>query len=178
MNDFLERIQLIKKKEMKLPVSKSEFVNKLRENIDEGNIGAFSGAFEAFSSSKNNYKGTISHDTFEIRRRKELFHRGANQAKVTGKFRQQGDHTIIDLEINGFHYVIIAYYIFIIIFYILFLSFSGFLTVDIFSMFIVIHGALMFCLPYIFLRKQTKNTAAEIEKELYFMMRKEEYYTM
>ncbi|EDP95109.1 hypothetical protein U8527_12910 [Kordia algicida OT-1] len=171
MDDFLERIKVLKRKQIKLPISKSEFINRFRQNVDEGDIGMFSGTFEAFSSSKNKYKGSISSNSFKMRKRRELFDRGRNLAKITAQFRQQEDHTLIDLEIKGFHYFIIFYYVFITIFYIIFLSFSGFLAFETFAIFIIIHAVLMYCLPYFFMRKQTKNTAEDIEKELFFMTR-------
>jgi hypothetical protein len=180
MEDFLERIQLIKQKQVKLPIEKTEFSKILRQNVDEGEIGMFSGMFEAFSSSKNKFKGTVSNNEFEIRKRHVLFQQNQMIARIKGTFRQQNDHLIIDLTINGFSKMILPFYAIAVVFYILFIStmshglesFSPFLII------ILIHAILMFVVPYFVMRKNVKRTADDIEKELYFMTKKEEFYNL
>jgi len=178
MEDFLKRIQLIKEKQIKLPIEKAEFSKVLRQNIDEGDIGLFSGMFEAFSSSKNKYKGTISNNAFEIRKRRVLFQRNQILARVKGTFRQKNDHLVVDLTINGFSNMMIPFYVFAILFYVIFISTISFNSgaFGVFYIFIIIHGMLMFGLPYILMRKSVTHTADDIEKELYFMTKKDDFY--
>jgi len=177
MEDFLKKIQLIQHKQIKLPIDKTAFLKAFKENVDEGEIGVFSGMFEAFSSSKNKFKGKISHSDFELRRRHVLFQRNQMFARVKGTFRQQADHVIVDLNINGFSKMMIPFYIFAILFYVYFISIIGFTSraFDMFSVFIVIHGILMFVIPYVVMRNGVKNVASDIEKEFFFMTRKEPY---
>lgn len=174
MQDFLERIQLIKNTQIKLDVDKSEFIRNFKQHIDEGSIGAFSSAFEVFSSSKNRYKGNITQNTFEIRRRRELFDRTSYLARVTGTFRQQNDHVVVNAKVNGFSNFLIPFYVVITIFYIMFISvaITGFGESAIPAVFIIFHAFLMYAIPYFVMRKRVKNTATDLEKELFYMMRK------
>lgn len=180
MEDFLERIQLIKHKQIKLPIEKAEFSKVLRQKVDEGEIGMFSGMFEAFSSSKNKYKGTISNNKFEIRKRHVLFQQNQFFARVKGTFRQQNDHLVVDLTINGFSKMMIPFYLFAIVFYIIFISTIGFNsgTFDVFFLFIILHAILMFGVPYFMMRRNIKRTADDIERELYFMTKKEDFHNL
>ncbi|MBC8756241.1 hypothetical protein H2O64_16315 [Kordia sp. YSTF-M3] len=173
MEDFLERIQLVQRKQIKLPVDKSEFIKAFRQNVDEGEIGMFSGMFEAFTTSKNRFKGNISNNDFEIRRRKVLFQRNQLFARIKGTFRQQADHVVVDLTINGFSKMIIPFYVLTIAFYIFFITTisNGLELLSPFFLFMVIHAILMFAIPYFVMRRSVKSTAADIEKELFFMTR-------
>lgn len=176
MQDFLERIQLIKKTQIKLNVDKSEFVKNFKQHVDEGNIGAFSSAFEMFSSSKNRYKGNITQNSFEIRRRREFFDKTSYLARVTGTFRQQNDHVIVDAKVNGFSNFLIPFYIIITVFYVFFLFMftSGFQGNGIPIVFILFHALLMYTIPYFVMRKRVKNTTVDLEKELFYMMKKDQ----
>ncbi|WP_046757250.1 hypothetical protein [Kordia jejudonensis] len=171
MHDFLERIQLIKHTQITLNIDKSEFISHFKANVDEGSIGAFSSMFEAFSSSKNRYKGNISQNSFKIRRRREFFDRTSYLARVTGTFRQQNDQVVIDAKVNGFSNFLIPLYIFITLFYILFIPMAiiGFADSIIPIVFVFFHALMMYCIPYFIIRKRVKNTAIDIEKELFFM---------
>ena len=175
MQDFLERIQLIVHKQIKLNIDKSEFIRKFQQNVDQGNIGAFSGAFEAFSSSQNRYKGNITQNEFEMRRKREFFDRSSYLARVTGSFRQQNDQLVIDAKITGFNNFLIIFYVFVTLFYIFFIYMftSGFNDSGIPAIFIFIHALFMYGIPYFMIRKRVKNTAGDLEKELFFMTKKE-----
>jgi hypothetical protein len=172
MDDFLERIQLIKRKQIKLPVDKGKFIRVFKQNIDEGEIGIFSGMFEAFSSSENKYKGNISNNDFEIRRRRVLFQRNNQFATINGTFRQHADHVVVDLSVNGFSKMLIPFYLFAIIFYIIFIGSANFSQpFEAFHLFIVVHAILIFAIPYFVMRRNVKRTMLDIEKELLFMTR-------
>ncbi|WP_298425822.1 hypothetical protein [uncultured Kordia sp.] len=171
MKNFLENIQLIKHTQIKLPVNKSEFIRSFKQHVDEGHIGAFSSMFEAFSSSKNRYKGNITQNTFEIRRRREFFDRTSYLAHATGSFRQQNDHIVIDTEINGFSNFLIPFYVIITVFYLffIFMIMTNVESSGILLVFIIFHAFLMYGIPYFVIKKRVKNTAIDLEKELFFM---------
>ena len=84
MNEFLKKIKLIQVLTIEIEISKSEFVSKLKEQVDEGSTGIFSNPFEVFSSSKNEYKGSVRFDGFEIKRRKKLFDMNINLSVASG----------------------------------------------------------------------------------------------
>jgi hypothetical protein len=62
MDNFLRKINLIKDITIQLPVSKTEFIQKFRNNVDESDLGYV--PFEVFQSSTNEYKGNIGNKYF------------------------------------------------------------------------------------------------------------------
>ena len=73
MKTFLEKIKLIQYTSIELNTEKNDFVRKLRQNIDESDLSWGSSMFEAFSSSKNDYKGTVNFNGFKLRKRQRMF---------------------------------------------------------------------------------------------------------
>ncbi|PTT08638.1 hypothetical protein DBR27_07290, partial [Flavobacterium sp. HMWF030] len=71
MDAFLRKIQLIKDINIQLPVSKIDFIQKFRNNVDESDLSFV--PFEVFQSSNNEYKGNISNNEFELKKRRKLF---------------------------------------------------------------------------------------------------------
>ncbi|TXD53442.1 MULTISPECIES: hypothetical protein [unclassified Polaribacter] len=91
----------------KIEISKNEFVSKFKEQVDEGSTGIFSNPFKVFSSSKNEYKGSVRLDGFTIKRRKKLFDMNINLAMASRNYKQNNENIIIETEINGFNGMII-----------------------------------------------------------------------
>ena len=71
MNDYLKKIKLAQEINIELQISKSDFTKKFRENVDESDLGFE--PFEVFTSSKNEYKGNIENNRFELKKRRKLF---------------------------------------------------------------------------------------------------------
>jgi hypothetical protein len=84
VKEFLKKIKLIQFFTTEIEISKNEFVSKFKEQVDEGSTGIFSNPFEVFSSSKNEYKGSLRFDGFIIKRKKKLFAMNINLAVVSG----------------------------------------------------------------------------------------------
>jgi len=179
MKDFLKKIKLIDTLTVTVDdVTKSEFVSKFKPHVDEGDIGIFSGLFEVFSSSKNQYKGEVSYDGFKIRKRRKIFDTNRNFAIATATYRQSNDKLFIETEINGGGYYLLPLYLFLFIFYIavvgIFIStespeggFPGFAIP-----FLVVHALLMFGVPYFFMRRSVKKMKHDLERELFFIIKK------
>ncbi|HOX81899.1 MAG TPA: hypothetical protein PLJ60_11690 [Chryseolinea sp.] len=177
MKELLERIKLIVHFTIELEIEKPVFVNKLIQNIDEGDTGTFFSPFEAFSSSKNNYKGKVAFDQFKIRRRRKFFDTNMNLATAKGAFKQVDKNVVIQTEINGFNGMLIPYYIFVPIFYLLFII--GFAFADSSPQelwyiipFMIVHATLMLGFPYFFMRRGVSKMKYELERDLYYMIRK------
>lgn len=175
MKDFLKKLKLIDYLRIELEVSKQGFVNRLKENVDEGGTGIFSDPFEGFSSSKNEYKGHVGLNNFKIKRRKRLFDVNMNMAVASGTFEQREDKLIINTEINGFTGAMIPFYIFLIIFYLIFIT--SFLMVDnieggmeffIFP-FIIVHAIFMLGFPYLMMRRSVSKMKYELERDFFYM---------
>lgn len=175
MKEFLRRLKLIDNLTLEMEVSKNEFVDKLRQNVDEAEIGLFSNPFEVFTKSKNLYKGRVGYDGFEIKRRRRFFDSNMNVAVARGSFMQKGNLLLIRTEINGFSWIIAPLFIVLIIFYAFFI---GMFFTDSFGSksqplyilpFIIVHASLMFGLPYFIMKSGVKRLKRELERELFFI---------
>ncbi|CAN5450562.1 hypothetical protein BH09BAC3_BH09BAC3_14610 [soil metagenome] len=170
MNEFLKKIGLLDHMIIELLIRQSDFVDTLQANVDPKKVGLF----EAFSSSKNMYKGSVSYDGFEIRRKKKIFETTLNLTKATGKISQLGEKLIVNIEVNGFHWLTIVFVAMIASFYAIFIAIS--LTVDIGDVMFVIpvllvHALFMLGIPYIALRRGLTTTKYNLERDIHFMMK-------
>src|SRR5690606_15147097 len=122
MKSTLEQLKLIDYLTTEIQIERRVFVEKLKGHVDHGNIGIIFSTFEAFSSSKNEYKGIVNFDSYKIRRRRKLFDMNISLAIAEGTFRENQGLLIIESTITGFHGVFIPFIVFILLFYIAFIS--------------------------------------------------------
>lgn len=179
MKNFLRTLKLIDYLESEIEIDQSEFLLKLRENVDEGDTGFLSDFFDIFSSSKNEFKGSVYSEGFKIKRRRRLFDMSMNLSTAEGKLIQEGTLLRINTEINGFSGMMIPFYIFITIIYSIFIfgftivAFAGDNSQIGFALpFIIIHGAFMYGAPYLMMRRSTKRMKHELERELFYLTKK------
>lgn len=172
MKEFLKRLKLIDNMTTTLPISKVEFVNRLNEITDSSSTGMMSDTFDVFSSSKNEFKGQVNVDGFKLKRRRRFFDTNMNFAVAQGIFSIDNDQLKVETEINGFKNFFILFYVFLIIFYSIFIfGFIGsangveFIAIP----FILIHGTIMFGLPYFIMRRSVKRMKYELEREFFFL---------
>jgi hypothetical protein len=111
MNEFLRKVNLIDHLTTNLQMNRNDFVDKLSRITDEGGTGFFANPFEAFSSSENEFKGQVTYEGFELRRRATLFN-NYNMAVASGTFTESNGQLTIETEIKGFHRFIIFFYVF------------------------------------------------------------------
>ena len=175
MKEFLRKLRLIDYLQTELEIQKNDFINKLREHVDEGGTGIFSDTFDVFSSSKNEYKGEVNYNGFKIKRRRKFFDMNMNMAVANGTYYEKDNKLIIDTEINGFHGMMIPFYIFCIVIYGVFIV--GFLLADKIGgnvtgfafPFIIFHAAFMMGIPYFIMRRSTKRLKHELEREFFYL---------
>jgi hypothetical protein len=175
MKNYLRQFGLIDTLRIELPISKAEFVGILKKNID-----THTNFFEAFSSSKNIYKGSVNASGFELKRRKRPFDTKYHAATAKGSFTQLGDTLRIDIEINGFSTAMMVFYLLGLLIYSFFIVFILFVNnspgVDeipgFILPFILLHAALMFTIPYFVLKRGVKRMKHNLEREIYFMTKK------
>jgi hypothetical protein len=178
MQQLLKKLKLVQSFSTKIEMQKSEFVNKFRQHVDEGDTGPFSDVFDAFSSSKNEYKGHVGFNEFKIKRRKKFFDMNMSLAVAKGTYRQQENSLIIEAEINGFRgqmipFLIIAIFIYTIaIVAILFSNTEG-SGAGFAIPFILIHACFMFGFPYLLMRRSVSKMHHELEREFYFMTKEQ-----
>jgi hypothetical protein len=180
MENFLRKIKLIDSFSTTLNTTKSEFTSTLRNHVDEADIDAmFSGAFEAFTSSKNRYKGSVNHNGFKIRRRRRFFDKSMGNPIASGELRDQGESLIINTQIKGWNNQMFFFYGFLCLFYLIFIvgSFASIFSQDsefpIFvPFFIIVHAAFMFGIPYFMMRRSVRRLKEDIEREFHFILSK------
>ncbi|AYB29318.1 hypothetical protein [Chryseolinea soli] len=171
MNEFLRKIGLIDSFQIELPMDKSDFVETLIVNLDEPGPGFF----EAFSTNNKAYKGTVKNDGFEMRQKRKLTAR-ATSLSIRGKFQQVGKNLIAEVTLNGFHWLMIPYYIILLIVYFFAFGFFFFASAAeefrmIGLLFLSVHAALMLVVPYFRIRRGMRKTKYDLERDLHFMMK-------
>jgi hypothetical protein len=174
MKSVLERLKLIDHLTTELRIGKYEFVEELRRNVDEGGTGIFLSSFEAFSSSKNEYKGVVTSDSFRIRRRRRFFDMAISMAVAEGSFRQRENMLIIESTISAFRTVFMPFIGLILVGYISLIV--AFVSSDtpgesgwFFLPFILIHAAIMLGIPYFIMRRGVARMKYELEREFFYM---------
>ena len=174
INDFLRKIRLIDNFDIELEIDKNDFFKILQNNVDEKQ----SDFFDAFSVSKNEYKGIVTQDNFEIKRKRRFFDMNLNFSKAKGTIIQNDSKLIIDTEINAFQGQMMFMLIFLIVFYLIFII--AFYTADringnspvIAFPFILIHALFMFGIPYLMMRRSVSRMKYDLERDLFFMTKK------
>lgn len=175
MNDFLKKIHLVKDISIQLPVSKMEFIQKFRNHVDQSDLSFV--PFEVFQSSKNEYKGYISNNYFELRKRRKFFDTNYSFAKVRATFNEDNNQININAEINGFRKRMLFFLGIAIVFYSIFLFASLFLgsdsTVPFFILpFLLFHMSLMLGIPYFVIRRSVKRMIYDLERDLHYWVTK------
>ena len=178
MENFLRKHKLIDEFTVELPIHKSDFVRRLQNAVDPGDIGAWSGAFEAWEASNNDYKGEVTSQGFKIRRRKKFFQsNGQMQAVATGTFTEGRSGLTVRTEITSQSRKMVPLFGFILFFY--FIVIGSFALVGFSSsgpklpMFvlpiIVLHGAFMFFVFYHLAKRSVEHLKRELEREFVFL---------
>ena len=173
MRDFLIKLKLIDFLTTNLPIDRTTFVQKLSLITDEGSTSMFSDNFDVFSSSKNELKGQVNYEGFKLKRRRRFFDTNMNMAIATGTLMEKNDQLIIETEINGFNNFFIVFYVLLIIFYSMFIfgfSNSSDNNVDFIAIpFLILHGTLMFSMPYFMMRRSVKKLKYELDREFFYL---------
>lgn len=176
MDKLLTKLNFIKTATIELPIEKYNFISILNSNIDKSELGYFSDIGDVFSSSKAEYKGHINSYGFKLKKKRKFFDTNVNFATVEGQFDQQGDTLKIKMEINGFSNQMAPFFIMVPLFYLfaIVMVFQGGGTESsiIAIPFLLIHALFMFGIPYFIMRRSVKRMKYELERDLYFMIKK------
>lgn len=177
MKDFLHKLNLLEYLKLEIEIDLYKFVDKFRGSVGEGATDVITEFFDAFSSSKNEYKGHVDYNGFKIKKRRRMFDMNFNFAVAKGNFEQVENKLIINTEINGFSEAMIPYYAFCIVFYLIFffaiLFGVEFNTGDdpFVLPFIIIHAFFMLGLPYFMMKRSVKKMKYDLEREFYYQLR-------
>lgn len=173
MDNFLRKINLVKDITIQLPITKTEFIQKFRNHVDESDLGYV--PFEVFQSSTNEYKGNIQNNTFELKKRKKIFDTNYSFAKVIGEIIQENNELTINVEIVGFRKRILLFGVMILLFYLLF--FVGAISNDdafpfFILPFLMIHMSVMLVIPYFVIRRSVNRMAYDLERDFHYWVTK------
>jgi hypothetical protein len=173
VKEFLKKIKLIDSLTINLPLSKTDFVERLSSIVDDGSVGIFPSPLELFSSSKNEYVGKVKSDGFRIRRKGRFGDTNQNISVAKGTLSEQNGQLTIETEINGFNIFLAFFMVLMLIF------FSVIFIVTLTNprnnnglfecIFLIIPFSIMFLLPYMLLRSSVKKMKRELEREFFFL---------
>ncbi|MFN8334490.1 MAG: hypothetical protein U0U09_05130 [Cyclobacteriaceae bacterium] len=171
MKNFLSRLRLIDKMVTEVSVPRDQFAKKFRSLVDEGSLDVIFSTFEAFDSSKNEYKGHVGIADFKIRRRRKLFDTRGGLAIATGTFRENGNELVIETEVSAMTGFLIFFYSIALLVYLGFIIaiVSGVSDNFVFLPFIILHAAFMLGIPYFVMRRAVKTMKYDLERELHYI---------
>jgi hypothetical protein len=177
MSNILRKLKVIEDITIELPISKSDFINKFRANVEYSNLSfsPFEG-FEAFTSSKFEYKGNCNEQGFEIKKRRKLFDTNYSFARAKGTFKESFDKLIITTEINAFRKKMYFFLGFILLFDFFIISTAVFAKSNELALFLVpfilIHASLMIGIPYFIMRRSVKRMNFDLERDFHYWVTK------
>ena len=174
MNNFLRKINLIEDVQFELQTSKTDFIRKFKQNVENSDLGFnFFEGFEAFSSNKQEYKGYINDRKFEIQKRRKLFEPNQTFAIARGTFNEMNDKLNFKIEINAFRKIMFLFLGFILVFYGGFLSFFifGDAETPFFILpFLLVHSLFMIGIPYFLMRRSVKKMQYDLERDFHYWL--------
>lgn len=172
MKIYLKKLGVVGILRTEFEISKTDFTGILRDNVDEDRFNLF----EIFSSSKNEYKGTVTPEGFKLQRRKRFLDFNMNFAKAFGSFSQTDGKLLIETEINAFYGHMIFYFVFLSLAYsVLIVGF--FLSANVggseakfAAPFLLFHATLMFGFPILLMRRNVSRMKYELERDFLYMI--------
>ncbi len=132
---ILKKLDLIESFTTELDIQKDDFIEELKNQVEEANIGLFSFSssfFEVFSSSNKKFKGQVKDGYFKIRKRLSFSDMNHSSIIARGSFKQKNNKLVIETEIMGFYGLKFFIYGYVMVI-ILILSIILFFMFDIFT---------------------------------------------
>jgi len=175
MKEFLRKVKLSDQFTVELEIERSVFVRRFMEMVEPGGTSRLTPSFEMFSSSKKEYRGSVSDYGFTIRRRRRLFDSIWNMAVAKGKWRQRDNHLVIDTEVSSFSNFFIVFYGLVLVIYAIVFSTVLFTETpnETFPFFIFpflfLHAAFMLGIPYMMMRRSTQRMKYDLTRELHYI---------
>jgi hypothetical protein len=159
----LKSIGLIDTFFIKVKIGKAEFLQILRENIDEPKYPFIYN----LSASKNLYHGTVGDGKFQLRRKRGLLSVEVQPLGVKGRFIEDKGVMVIIVEMNGFYYGVFPLWLFVV--FILLVSTGSVMTGNIdattWPAFVLL-PLVMLIMPYMFVRRAVKKTSLQLERDI------------
>lgn len=184
MRSFLQRTGLIEKVTYKFPDSgNKKFENIFKEKVEEGGVNFFSSFFsmalsQYSSKDRKKLRGKLNHGKFKLRRQINNYSFIPSFAIATGTLTRFKNNQELDIEIDGFNFLSIPWYlisisIYVVMFFQLLTNFDGSWIEFLFPL-AMIHLVVFILLyvPYKAMRSSIKMLLFEIENDLITSMEK------
>ena len=173
MGEFKKKLGLKDEFSVELDVKQIDFATTFFHHVDQGDTLTLTGIFDIFSSSKNEYRGTVTPANFKVKRKRKLFDMNGSFAIATGEFHQKGDRLVIDTKVTGMNKLLIPILVFGLIFYGIFILTFLFVSmqsnVPFFVVpFIIVHAGIMLGIPIFLMNRSVKRLKYELERDFYF----------
>ncbi len=101
MKKLLEKLKLIQYFNSELTTSKEEFLEMIKEKVDQEKPGFLSDSFDAWTSHKNKFKGIIENNKIVFKRRQTFFNTIACIPEATITISEIGSQINVITKING-----------------------------------------------------------------------------
>jgi hypothetical protein len=170
----LEKLGLEENFSLKYYVRQADFVEQF-QRLTDSDQGLFSGAFDALSSSKKEYRGTVSNSEFSIRKKKRLFDTLSAIPLISGTILSEKNGTRLLVNVCAFTRIM-KYMIwllgFIYLVAALFLAISdltekfGFMP----FVFLLLHAMLMFGIFYFISRRSVSKVSENLDRDFKIMI--------
>lgn len=177
MEKFLHKIGLIQYFSIELDITPEEFAQRLQNIVDIDDFGFFSINF-TYSNTLKVYKGIVNLNDFKIKRVRRLYDNRQSNSIATGTVEFINNKSIVNTKVNGFTLT----YLFILLIFILTIIgvtiaiIVNFSKVD-FTIFLYIGFIfIMFYVVYKQLVQNVKNTIYDLQREFFYLTRKETIY--
>lgn len=115
MKKFLEKLKLVQYFNSELTMSKDEFMEMMKEKIDQEKLGFLSDSFDAWTSHKNNFKGVFTNDKIIFKGRQSFFNKLSNIPQATITFQENYKNTTVITKLSGLRGQLLIMLIFVLI---------------------------------------------------------------
>ncbi|MCA8829912.1 hypothetical protein [Hymenobacter pini] len=173
MKDLLRRVQLITPLVFDFPISKDEFLQRLKPHVAPPHINPFGRLGRIFSPTIAPYSGTIQPNFIRIKPRTD-----GNQAflpTIEANLLQTESGVRLEGELNGASFFVLApacFYLFFVLFALISLisRSKGLVNLSILLLIMSVQGIFFVGIPYFRARRSMQEVAYNLERDLYYFV--------
>ena len=171
--EILKKLKLIQSVELKLKISKTKFIQNLKDNVDREDVNFLTYLLEPFSGGTCKYKGKVGHKGFILKKRSRLFDLGKNISVIEGTCKQKGKSLRVAIQIDGFRGGMKLYYALLSLIFLWYSANnlssmidgeSDELTITI--IILILQMIFLFGMPYLIMRRSIRYVKREILDDL------------
>ncbi len=153
-----------------LNISKSEFIKRFKEDVDDRSLDFFSEIGEHFIKSKNRLKGQIDDNGFTIKKRRKFFEHNLIFAKANGTFSSHGEKLIIHTTVTSVNRLLYFIPVFALIYFAIAVIILGVPKAPVLIVpFLIVHFAFMAYIFYRLTKKSVEVLKYDLEREYYYL---------